>query len=339
MANRILANVATPMQIAGRELGVTASVGVTRSRPGDTAESLLGDADLAMYEAKQRGRSRLQVYDRNMTARVRRNADIEQALRRAIRLQELRLHYQPIIDLRTGRVRSIEALARWERPDIGMVPPDVFIPIAEETGMILPIGEWVLRTACADLRRLRDRDPAHRDLTVNVNLSARQLNQTDIAGMVHDALQGNGLTGQALVLELTESALMGRDDAEVRALGALEALGVKLSTDDFGTGYSSLLYLKRFRVGQLKVDRQFVSGLGTGGEDDAIVRAIVGLAQALQIDVVAEGVETDRQIRHLTEAGCSIAQGYRLGRPVAVGQLDLTPVSLGRLTPREGTLP
>jgi diguanylate cyclase (GGDEF)-like protein len=326
----IVEALAEPVQLGTRELVVTASVGVAVTSPGDDAESILRDADVAMYEAKQAGRSRAQIFDRGMRTRVLRDAEIEQALRLALRRDELRLHYQPIVDARTGAITSLEALLRWQRPD-RLVPPDEFIPIAEETGLIVGIGDWVLQQGCADIARLRATLPGAADLRLNLNFSGRQITGPSVVDSVGATLRANRLPASALVIELTESTLVDRGEEVRRTLQHLGDMGVRLAIDDFGTGYSSLLYLKRFPVAQLKIDRRFTAGLGEGGEDDAIVRAITGLARALRIDVVAEGVETVRQAETLGRLGCGALQGYLLARPAPLEDLDLRPTRLPSL--------
>jgi diguanylate cyclase (GGDEF)-like protein len=323
LAEQVLDALAAPATIADRELVVTASVGVTMAHPGDDADLVLRDADVAMYQAKQQGRARVQVFDRRMRTRARHEAEVEQALRHAVARDELRLHYQPIFDITTGALLGLEALLRWERPGEGLVMPGGFIGVAEETGLIVPIGDWVLERACADLADLRRHGVVGPDVHVSLNCAAAQVAQTGMAARTAAVLAATGLPPDALVLELTESALVDHREEVRRALVDLGDLGVRLAIDDFGTGYSSLLYLKRFPVARLKIDRRFTAGVGLGGEDDAIVAAITGLARALRLDVVAEGVEKRSQAVGLAAHGCTAMQGYLLARPAPLAVLDL----------------
>ncbi len=319
VAERIARAVAEPLLLAGGEAVVTASIGIVHGDIGAVAEEMLRDSDVAMYRAKERGRSRIEIFDHAMRQRMLDRLEMERDLRTAIASEQLRLHYQPIVRLADGEVVAVEALLRWERPGRGPVGPVEFIPVAEESGLILPLGQWVLGEACTQLAAWRAGGrPA---LRVSVNLSARQFGDPDLVQVVAGALAAAGLSGDALCLEITESVLMEEAEATVETLRALKALGVRLSVDDFGTGYSSLGYLKRFPVDVLKVDRSFVNGLADDPEDEAIVAAVIGLAQALKLEVVAEGVETPDQLRKLRELGCDAVQGYLCGRPCPPGDL------------------
>ena len=329
VAQRITSAIAEPLPLYGRETVITASVGVTRADSSRSADEVLRDADVAMYRAKERGRSRIELFDEAMRTRILERVETEQSLRRAVGAGELVVHYQPIFDARTGAPVGVEALVRWDRPGVGLVPPDRFIPIAEEAGFIVAIGRWVLEQACLQVAAWRLLDPTLRRLRLNVNLSARQFTDADLLRSIAAALDRADLPGSALALEITESVLMEDVVATAETLSSLKALGVRLSIDDFGTGYSSLAYLKRFTVDELKVDRSFVRGLGEDAEDDAIVRAVLGLARALGLEVVAEGVETRAQLDLLAALGCHAVQGFLLGRPQP--PVDVTPVLVPRL--------
>jgi EAL domain-containing protein (putative c-di-GMP-specific phosphodiesterase class I) len=293
---------------------MTPSIGIAISpEDGSDLDSLLKHADLAMYDAKQQGRNNYQFFRREMNARSLELLLMESDLRQALRKSEFELHYQPQISVKDGRPLGLEALLRWRHPERGLVSPADFIPMAEETGLILPIGQWVLNTACQQLAQWRAN--GWPDLCVAVNLSAAQFRQQDLLGQVKMALSAAHLPAEALELEVTESILMIDADGTAKMLHALNAMGVRLSIDDFGTGYSSLAYLKRFSVSTLKVDRSFVQGIGSDNEDAAICTAIIGLARSLRLSVVAEGVETQAQYDWLAKAGCHIIQGYFTGRP------------------------
>ena len=316
IAERIAEALSRPFDLTDDEVLLATSVGIALSSgPGDTPETLLRDADAAMYRAKEGGRNRYEVFDSSMRVEAVERLDLEQALRRALGRSEFRLFYQPVLDVETGTIVGVEALLRWQHPERGLLRPAEFISLAEETGLILPIGRWALQEACRQAKRWREADPDRPPLTVAVNLSARQLAQPDVADMVAEALESTGTDPSQVWLEITESVLTGDTEATIGALRALKALGVRLSVDDFGTGYSSLLYLKRFPVDTLKVDRSFVAGLGTHPEDTAIVAGVVGLAQTLGLTAIAEGVETEEQRAALLALGCDLAQGYLFGHP------------------------
>jgi diguanylate cyclase (GGDEF)-like protein len=311
VAQRIIAAVASPIALGERHLALTASIGIAlASGPGADPDVLLRDADSAMYRAKERGRDRIELFDDDMRARAMARVETESALRRALEVGELRVHFQPVVDLAGEVVVGVEALVRWQHPERGLVPPLEFIPVAEETGLIVPLGAHVLSEACHTIARWNRR---HRDrpaLSVSVNLSARQLSSPGLRDVVAATLAESGLPPELLCLEITESVLMEDADASREQLQALKEIGVTLSVDDFGTGYSSLLYLKRFPVDVLKIDRSFVSGLGTSTEDSAIVAGVVQLARALGLQSVAEGVEDPEQVRRLGGLGCDLAQGF-----------------------------
>ena len=316
LGERIRELASTPLAVDGREYVVTVSTGIAITSDHATpAADLLRDADSAMYQAKQAGRARSTLFADSMRTRAVRRLETELALRRAITHGELCLHFQPIVNLRDGGTEGVEALVRWDHPVEGMISPADFIPIAEETGLIVPLGEWVLGEACRQAQWWRTQHEILSDLTVSVNLSGRQIAQPDLVSVVSNVLTDTGLPPSALVLEITESVLMSDAEYAIGVLRALKDLGVRLSVDDFGTGYSSLSYLKRFPVDVLKIDRSFVDGLGTEGEDTAIVRATIGLAKSLGLETVGEGAETTTQVDALRALGCDKAQGYLFSRP------------------------
>jgi len=317
IAQRVLSLIeASPFTFGKSEIGVTASAGIALSPGGDDAhpEAILRDADAAMYRAKDLGRARLELFDESMRRRAARRLELADELAHAIDHGELRVHYQPSVSLRTGRVTAVEALARWEHPERGLLGPMEFIGLAEDTGLIVGLGLRVLSDACAQAKAWTDRlgEDAPR---VHVNLSAQQLTAANLAALVRGVLEGNGLAPDRLCLEITESVLMEDAPAVIEALRRLKNIGVLLAIDDFGTGYSSLSYLRRFPVDVLKVDQSFVDGLGPDPEDSAIVATIVNLAVILDLEAVAEGVETLEQLERLRELGCAGAQGYLFARP------------------------
>ena len=315
LARRILSTLTPPIPLGTHELFVTASIGIA-IYPGDgqDVETLLTHADTAMYEAKSQGGNGYQVFARAMNATAMQRLTLENDLRRALEREELVLHYQPIVRADNGRITAAEALIRWHHPSLGLLLPAEFIPIAEENGLIVPLGEWVLRTACAQNRAWQD--AGFPPIRVAVNLSSRQIRQGTLATTVRAALEAAGLEPRWLGLELTESVLMERQHEAVAALHRLRALGLQLSIDDFGTGYSSLSYLKHFPVDTLKIDRTFVRDLISVPDDAAITAAVIAMAHALELKVVAEGVETHEHLAFLRGQGCDEVQGHLVGRPV-----------------------
>ncbi|MDZ4825874.1 MAG: PAS domain S-box protein [Actinomycetota bacterium] len=313
ISSRLLAAVAQPFIVRGAETFVSASVGIAIASGAERPEELLRDADAAMYSAKESGRGRVMVFDDTMRARALARHATENALHRAIERSELRVFFQPIVSLKEARCVGAEALVRWQHPERGLIAPAEFIPVAEETGLVVVLGEWVLEQAAREAAQWQvEHDQS---FLVSVNLSARQLAQPQLVEVVAGVIARTGVLPSNLCLEITESVLM--DDAEL-AMGMIEqvrALGVRLHIDDFGTGYSSLGYLKRFPVDGVKIDRSFVDGLGTDPGDAAIVSAVIGLAHALELDVVAEGVETEEQLAELINLGCDAAQGYFFAPP------------------------
>jgi diguanylate cyclase (GGDEF)-like protein len=319
---RILGEVSEPMTIGGRELFITCSAGVSiYPQDGDDVETLLKNADAAMYRAKERGRNNFQFYTSEMNALVNERLALEHNLRRALERNELLLHYQPKVALATGAIVGAEALVRWQHPEWGLVPPERFIPIAEETGLIVSIGDWILRTACEQNRAWQDAGLA--PITVSVNVSARQFRQNSLVETVTHTLSETSLSPEHLEIELTESMVMHHAESAVAILQRLKALGVRLSLDDFGTGYSSLSYLSRLPIDTLKIDQSFVRHIGDldQRDDGILAQAIISLAHSLKLGVIAEGVETETQLTFLTAKRCDEVQGYYFSKPVPADEL------------------
>jgi diguanylate cyclase (GGDEF)-like protein len=321
LAERITSVLREPVLVHGEEVFLSASVGIATSDGACSPESLLRDADAAMYRAKEMGRDRCEFFDATMRTEATERLEIQSALHRAIERDELLVYYQPVVDLTSGAVAGLEALVRWDHPQHGLVSPASFIPVAEETGLIVPIGAWVLDQTSAQLAQWRRHDWG-RSLTASVNLSARQLRQPDLIPALMATLLSSGMEPSALCLELTETTFMEDADSHREALAGVKRLGLALAIDDFGTGYSSLTYLKRFPVSVLKIDQAFVRGLGDDAADTAIVKSVIDLAHALGLVVVAEGVETADQVAHLRRLGCDLAQGYFFARPQPAADIE-----------------
>jgi diguanylate cyclase (GGDEF)-like protein len=316
VAKRISDELSQPFVLDKNSAFATASIGIALSSSGhERAEDILRDADIAMYRAKENGKARYEVFDHGMHARAVSRLQLESDLRLAIEQKEFCVYYQPIICLQTGRLAGFEALVRWNHPRRGLVEPADFIPVAEETGLIVPIGEWVLNEACAQVRQWQIDSPGHRSLSLSVNLSARQVAQPHLLDKIKEALDNSKLNPHCLKLEITESVVMENAEAAALMFKQLRSLGVQLSIDDFGTGYSSLSYLHRFPLNYLKIDRSFVMRLTTDN-DNAIVRTISTLARNLGMEVIAEGIETEEQHQQLKMLGCEYGQGYLFSRPV-----------------------
>jgi EAL domain-containing protein (putative c-di-GMP-specific phosphodiesterase class I) len=313
--------IAGPLTVEGHEFVLGCSIGIA-AYPGDgiDPETLIRNADLAMYRAKETGRNNFQFYTAAMNERLLERLRIEGDMRTALERKEFVLHYQPQIDLCSGRTVGMEALIRWQHPTLGMVPPLRFIGLAEETGLIIPIGDWVLRTACAQAKAWQR--AGFPDLCVAVNLSARQFAQNDLVESIASALQESGLAPRYLELELTESLVMSDVDGAIEILRALKDLGVHLSLDDFGTGHSSLSYLKRLPIDTLKIDQSFVRDITHAPDDEAIVASIISLAHNLKRRVIAEGVETKEQLSYLRRHGCTQIQGYYFSKPVSAESFE-----------------
>ncbi len=321
IGRRINAALMAPFRIAGDELHVSASVGVALSSSGDSGDTLLRDADAAMYAAKQRGRARCELFGAPHRDRMTGRLQIENDLRRALERDEFEVHYQPIVTLADGGVVGVEALVRWRHPERGLVFPGDFISVAEETGLIVPIGTRVLERACEQLAAWDARGGSLAGISASVNLSARQMPQVDLLSIVDRVLAENRVEPSRLTLEITESVLMEEGIAPEATMTVLRRMGVRLALDDFGTGYSSMSYLQRFHLDVLKLDRAFVAGLGSGGRDDAITGAVVTMAGALGMAVVAEGIETPTQLTALQELGCKLGQGYLFAKPAPGDEL------------------
>ena len=318
---RVLEAVRTPIVLDGQELVVSASMGISLfPHDGDDANVLMANADAAMYHAKEAGGNRVSFYNKPMRSAAANRFSLEMALRRSLERDQFMLQYQPKLDLTTGQITSVEALLRWNHPELGVVSPLEFIPLAEETGLILAISDWVLRTACAQARQWRS--GAHAEMRVAVNLSARHFQQHDLATQISDILIAHDLDASGLEIEITESAVMGHFELAQTITRSLRELGCAVAIDDFGTGYSSLAYLKQFAVDHLKIDRSFISGLPQDADDRAIVAAVIGMASTLGMRVIAEGVETQQQLEHLMQMGCHEVQGYLISRPVNPEQID-----------------
>ncbi|MGZ4955711.1 MAG: putative bifunctional diguanylate cyclase/phosphodiesterase [Methylobacter sp.] len=314
-ARRINEVLASPIRIDDQDLYISASIGVSCfPEDGDTPSVLMKHADTAMYSAKNDGRKRHHFFSRAMENYSIKRIEMEQHLRRALEQGEFRVFYQPQISLDSGRIVGAEALVRWQRTGVGLVSPDLFIPLAEETGLIIPIGEWVLREACAQCRTWQQN--GWKDLRISVNLSGHQFKQINLAGIVANTLKETGLEPRFLDLELTENIAMQSVEASLKTLTTLKRSGIQISIDDFGTGYSSLSYLKQFPIDRLKIDRSFISDLASDPNNAAIIVAIIAMAHSLGLEVIAEGVETDEQLKFLNMHDCNDVQGYLLGYPV-----------------------
>jgi predicted signal transduction protein with EAL and GGDEF domain len=314
---RITAKVAEPIMIDGKEMYVTCSAGISLyPQDGRDVDTLLKNADAAMYRAKEHGRSNFQFYTSEMNERVNDRLALEHALRRAIERKEFMLHFQQKVDLRSGTIIGAEALVRWMHPEWGLVRPARFIPIAEDTGLIVQLGEWVIHEACRQVKAWLD--AGLKPGVVSVNLSARQFRAEGLVRTVASALEETGLEPAQLEMELTESMVMHNVETAIATLQGLKSLGVLLSVDDFGTGYSSLSYLKDLPIDALKIDRSFVRDIRSGSEaeDGVLAQAIISLGHALHLKVVAEGVETDAQLHFLKRHGCDEVQGFLYGEPV-----------------------
>lgn len=357
IAERIVQVLQAPIKLSGRDVFITASVGIALNEGDEDADSLLRKGDSAMYEAKKKGKDRFAVFRPSMSDLAIQRLDLETDLRRALDRREFVLHYQPIIDLRTGRVVGFEALLRWRHPQRGMVSPLEFIPLAEETGQIVPIGLWVLEEACRQASSWHQKIATNQGapLRMSVNLSGRQLQNPDLVGQVEEVLRQTGLRPTSLLLEITESVVMSEGEETLTVLQGLKALGVNLAIDDFGTGYSSLAYLKSFPIDYLKIDRKFVAGLGMrpyasqtpaealadlekAGGDEAIISSVIGLAHTLRLQVIAEGAEHEGEIAKLRDLGCNMAQGYFFSQPVAASLIENYLQSNGGYHPLPTTL-
>jgi diguanylate cyclase (GGDEF)-like protein len=322
VAQKMLDTIAQPYLIEPYDLNVTASMGIALyPEDGSDLETLSKNADAAMYRAKQAGRNDFRFYTAEMQARSGRNLQLVNALRHALAANQLQLVYQPQLSMSDGRIIGAEALLRWYHPELGQVSPAEFIPVAEDSGLILPIGEWVLRTAALQVKRWMDEGSA--PLIMAVNLSAVQFRHVDLPELVSRILDETGLPPEYLELELTEGVAMHDPQGAIAVMNDLHDRGIRLSIDDFGTGYSSLSYLKKFKVYKLKIDQSFVRDISTDPEDKAIVSAIISMAQRLGMQTIAEGVETAGQLSFLREQGCDEVQGYYYSKPLPVEQFEV----------------
>jgi diguanylate cyclase (GGDEF)-like protein/PAS domain S-box-containing protein len=325
LAERILSVMRRPVSLGSREVVCSMSIGIATANAGDggtATEDLLRDADLAMYAAKRGGRDRYTVFDPAMHEDVLREASQRAELETALAQEQFFMQYQPIVDMPSGQLIGVEALVRWQHPRDGVLGPDTFIPLAEETGLIVPLGRWVLRQACEQLAQWHRQLPSARTMHMSVNVSPRQFQNDRLATEVAEALRLAGIPPQSLILEITESMFLQDTDAVVRTLEQLRALGIRIAIDDFGSGYSSLNYLQRFPVDILKIDRSFVSGGDEGTGDRSIAEAVIQIGRALQLKTVAEGVETGDQWAALRGMGCDLGQGFYFARPVSAGHIE-----------------
>ena len=317
-AERIMAKLNESFVIQGQSLNVSCSMGVSIfPEHGTDSESLIRNADAAMYWAKGDGRNKVRFFTDEMNVEAQERLRMDKNLRLAVEMEEFFLEYQPQVEIATGRITGFEALIRWQHPELGLIPPDKFISIAENNGLIVPIGEWVLKTACGQAKKWQDDGLAA--VTVAVNVSAVQFRQEGFPAVIQRVLMETGLSAEYLELELTESLLLSDVDVALGTLQELKQMGLQLAIDDFGTGYSSLSYLKRFPVDKLKIDRSFVRDIAVDSEDAAITTAIVSMARSLHLLVIAEGVETEEQLSFLRERECDEMQGYYFSKPLSVG--------------------
>jgi predicted signal transduction protein with EAL and GGDEF domain len=322
VAERIAETLRAPVRLPSTEVFVSASMGIAFSGGAEASDVLLRNADTAMYHAKAAGKGCHAVFDQTMNDRVVEQHEVETGLRRAIANDEFEVYYQPLLDLELGVITGVEALIRWHHPVHGLIAPGKFITVAEETGLIVPIGKLVLEKACADAARWH-RDPdAETKLVLNVNLSGKQLQRADIVDQVRDALDKTGFDPTYLKLEITESTLMSDVEQTTEKLHALRKLGIKIAIDDFGTGYSSMSTLNSLPVDTVKIDRSFIAPIVEHEEAAAIVSAIVMLSRSLSLDVTAEGIETPEQVSRLQGLGCNLGQGYLFAKPLPASELE-----------------
>jgi diguanylate cyclase (GGDEF)-like protein len=332
LAQRMLATVQAPYLVRGQEVSVGASIGVAASQDTGVAGEILRDADTAMYRAKHAGGGRFVVFEKSMHTVLVQRASLETDLRHAVGRDELFLVFQPILDLHTRQVHTAEALVRWQHPSRGVIPPDEFIPLAEETGLIVPIGRQILAMACTAAAGWATPAGLGSAPAVSVNLSARQLLDADLVTDVSQALERTGLDPRRLILEITESAFVSDATAVAQSLQQIRDLGVRLAIDDFGTGYSSLSYLRSLPVDILKIDRSFVEGVVGGWQGKAFLRTIVRLTKTLSLTAVGEGVETQEQMSALRQLGCQLGQGFLFARPMGSAEFSQSLTNRGDLS-------
>lgn len=317
LATEIQAQFNQPFQLEAREIYLTASIGIVLGNSEyEQPEQVLRNADIAMYKAKELGKSRYQIFNQEMHSKAVERLQLEVDLRQAIKKQELLLYYQPIISLKTGYLSGFETLVRWQHSTNGMVFPDKFIPIAEETGLIIPMGNWILKQACRQMKTWQEKYLQQTPLTINVNVSVQQFSYSNLVEEIKAILAETGLSPASLKLEITESAIMENAESANKILQQLRDLDIKICIDDFGTGYSSLSYLHHFPIDNLKIDRLFVNQINTAQENSKIVEAIVNLSSSLDLTVTAEGIETETQFKYLKNLGIEFGQGYLFSRPI-----------------------
>jgi EAL domain-containing protein (putative c-di-GMP-specific phosphodiesterase class I) len=318
VAERVRQVLRAPFDLQGIEVITTTSIGIALgSRAYERPEDILRDADTAMYRAKAAGKARYEVFDAAMHAHAVEQLQLEADLRRALERGEFRLFYQPVVALRDRSLRGLEVLTRWSHPTRGLLTPSTFFPAAEESGLIVEIGWWGFQEACRHMTRWLSSDPSRRPLTMHVNLSDRQLFEPDLTGKIERALAEAGLEASRLVLDVSENVIMQKAESSVAILAQLKSIGLQIHLDDFGTGYSSLGYLHRFEIDALKIDRSFIRHLRAGGDNWTAVRTIVGLAENLAMEVIAEGVETEEQLDELLALGCRFGQGSLFHEPLS----------------------
>ena len=324
VADRLQREIAQPLRAGGAELRLSASIGIAIAEPGDDPDvsRLVEDADAAMYRAKERGGARTELFDTAMRERAVDALSIEQELSRGLERGELRLFYQPLVSLVTGEIVGAEALIRWEHPERGLLSPDKFLPVAEESGLIVQVGAWAVGEACRRLRDWDRRNGGPSNFSLAVNLSARELTHPDVVSTVLNAVRRSALDPSRITIEVTESTAMADRDSGFRALRELSAAGVRIAIDDFGTGYSSLDHLREMPADILKIDRSFVAGMSANSPDSALVAAAIAMGRALEMEVVAEGIETSEQVTDLRELGCPLGQGYLFARPLPPEEID-----------------
>jgi diguanylate cyclase (GGDEF)-like protein/PAS domain S-box-containing protein len=326
VADRLIQSLDAPFHLEDKEVFVRASIGIAVAEPGDQettdVEAVMRNADVAMYMAKERGKNRYQMFEPEMHETALKRLELKADLQRALEHQEFVLMYQPVIELDTGRISGVEALIRWIHPERGLVPPLDFIPLAEETGLIVPIGRWVMHEACTYAAALHERYPTEPRLHMAVNLSAKQLVRADIVDDIRGILSETGLDASTLIIEITESVMMADMELSIARLTELKSLGVQIAIDDFGTGYSSLNYVRRFPVDILKVDKSFIDGVSEEGESSALTAAVIELAGILNLKPVAEGIERVDQLERLLELHCALGQGYYFAKPLETANLE-----------------
>jgi diguanylate cyclase (GGDEF)-like protein/PAS domain S-box-containing protein len=324
VADRLQREIAQPLRAGGAALRLTASIGIALAEPGEDADCsrLVEDADAAMYRAKERGGARTELFDMEMRERAVEELSIEQELQRGLERGELRLFYQPLVSLDSGEIVGAEALIRWQHPERGLLTPDKFLPVAEESGLIVQVGAWAVAEACRRLRDWDRRNGGGSRFGLAVNLSARELTHPDIVSTVMSAMRRSALRPERLTIEVTESTAMADRDSGFRALRELSEAGVRIAIDDFGTGYSSLDHLREMPADILKIDRSFVAGMSANSPDSALVAAAIAMGRALDMEVVAEGIETSDQVADLRELGCPLGQGYLFARPLPPEEID-----------------